>query len=167
MKTNTKTSLIVGGALMLALSGLLLLAGCQTTVDPVTGKKTTTLTPAAKAEAVDLGKVAMQAVANAAVTAATDSVTQLVSTGKVNSKELAAAELSGLASNAQGYVGEIVSSPTLTAAISNPSIAAAVTKALPQTVTVTQSGVNALNAAAAKLYPTATGAPIIPNSGAL
>jgi len=141
-------------ALILPIASISVLIGCASTTDPVTGKKSSTLTPAAKAAISNLENVSMQALANAAVTAASNSVSQLASTGKVNTKELAAAELSGLASNAQAYVGEIVSSPTLTAAISDPGIASAVTKALPQSVAVTQLGVNALNAAADKLYPT-------------
>ncbi len=138
------------------LTAILGLTACQTTTDPTTGKTTKTLTPAARTEITNLENVGIQALANAAVTAATNATTQYVSTGKVNTKQLAAAEISGFAANAQGYVGQVVPSSTLVSAIDNKTIATAVQAVLPATVAVTQVGVNALDAKASALYTPAS-----------
>lgn len=137
-------------AVLLSLS---LLTACQTITDPVTGKTSKVLSPAAKTEITNLENVGIQALTNAAVTAATNATTQYVSTGRVDSKQLAAAEISGFAANAQGYVGQIVPSSTLVSAIDNKTVATAVQAVLPATVAVTQIGVNALDAKAEALYP--------------
>ena len=134
--------------ILLSVAYLGLLSACVSTTDS-TGKKTTTLTPAAKADLQTAGSVLAQAIAGAAVTGAENAASQYFSTGKINTKALASAEVYGLASNAQGYVGQLVSKSTLVSAIGTPSVAASVSAALPSQVSVTQELVNSLQAQAA------------------
>ena len=79
MKTIKSTILILA---------LFSFVGCSTTVDPVTGKKTTKLTPAARqaiaTAATQVGSVALATIEATALNAATQELT----TGKINTKTL-------------------------------------------------------------------------------
>lgn len=140
--------------LLTSIITLVSLVGCQTVTDPNTGKTTKTLTPAAKAEAQQVGLVAAQAIGNAIGIAVTNSATQYITNGKVDTKQLASAEVYGIASNAQVYVGQLVPKSTLVGAASTPEVKNAVSDVLPDKVLVTQSTVNALYTQAAALTPT-------------
>jgi len=133
-----KTIIIIVGAIGA-------LTGCAT--NPVTGK--TTLTPAAQSELKSAGSMLAQAIVGAAITGAENVASQYLSTGKVNTKALASAEVYGLAANAQGYVGQFVPKSTLVAAIGTPAVAMAVSAALPAQIPVTQELVNSLQTQAA------------------
>ena len=132
---------------------LVTLVGCTTTTDPVTGKVTQSISPAVQAELQAAGNVLAQAVANAAVIGATNAASQYVSTGSVNTRQLASAEIYGIAANAQGYVGQLVPASTLVSAVGTPQIARAVSATLPAQVPVTQQAVDALQTQAANLSP--------------
>jgi len=140
-------------AVISAVLGTLLGAACTTTTDPLTGKITKSLSPAAKTELSQFGNVTAQAIANAIATGATNSAVQYVGTGKVDTKQLAQAELYGVASNAQSYIGQLVPRSTIVASASTPAIQTALTNNLPSQVAVTQSTVDALQAAAAVNSP--------------
>ena len=83
MKSNTRKIWITT-----IIGSLSILTSCQTITDPVTGKKTTTLTPAAKA-VMDATFTAVETTAIAtAESTALNTSEQLISTGKVNTKTL-------------------------------------------------------------------------------
>lgn len=134
---------------IIATAAMVIITACQTVKDPTTGKVTKSLTPAAQAELNAFGNVSAQIIAQGIAIGATNVVGQYVSTGKVDTKQLAQAEIYGVSSNLQGYIGQLVPRSTIVAAAGTPAIQTALNNSLPATVPVTQQTVDALQAAAA------------------
>lgn len=134
---------------IISLIALIAFSGCQTTIDPSTGRASKSLTPAAKQELVAVGNVTAQIIANGIAIGATNSAAQWIATGRVDSKVLAQAEMYGVASNAQAYIGQLVPRSVIVDSAGAPAVQAALADSLPPSVKVTQSTVDALQAAAA------------------
>jgi len=118
--------------------------GCNTVTDS-SGKTSQVLKPEAKAVLQASGDVLAQALAQAAVIETTGAVNQYASTGKVDQKQLSSAIVSGIAANAQGYIGQVMTAYQLAKVTGVPAVA----QVAPDKATVTQQTVDTLNAVAA------------------